>query len=61
MDFNKRYEQKLEDSNKLLENDLQGNEGEYFDDFGPPPPIEQTRFPYENKKEPRAPGRSINL
>ena len=61
VDFSKRYEQPSVDSNKLLEKDLKGNEGEYFDDMGAPPPIEQTRFPYETKKEPRAPGRSINL
>ena len=61
VDFSKRYEQKFEDSNKLLEKDVKGNVGEYFDDMGAPPPIEQTRFPYETKTEPRAPGRSINL
>ena len=61
VNFSSRYEQKFEDTNKLLEKDLKGNEGEYFDDMGAPPPIEQTRFPYETKTEPRAPGRSVNL
>lgn len=60
VDFSQRYQQSFVDPNGLLNDEFNNSGGELFDS-AVPPPKDDGRVPYEDRKDARAPGRSVNL